>query len=187
MIPDYLVHYYLPHKKPFLNLSDLSENDRDSVAGELNKRAEEGQMRRAFPDWYFVQRKEAEENMLKAYIERGGKPERTAPHYFSLGESLGMEFVYNNNFKKIIAPIAEFKTEVLFSIGDTLWTFANSQNPDQQWENKWYQGKLYTYAETCAIIKKINLDLTSKDSLNKNQVFQVEAVVWSDQDIEKLI
>jgi hypothetical protein len=187
MTPDYIVHYYLPDKQPFLNLSELSDNERTPIVNELNRNSEEGKMKRAFPYWYFSQRKEAEENLLKAFIKLGGKPERNSPHYFCLGESIGMEFTYNQNFKKITTPINQLNCQVMFSIGDTLWTFAQSQNPNQKWKNKWYQGKLYTFKETCEIIKKINLDLKSKDSLNSNQVFHIEALIWSDSEIKKLI
>ena len=187
MIPDYLVHYYLPDKQPFQNLSELLSIERELIVKALNKQAEEGCMKRAFPDWYFPQREEAEKNLLESFIKLGGDPERKSPHYFCLGESIGMEFFYNKNFKQIIAPIEELNCQVMYSIGDTLWTFAKSHNPDQKWENKWYQGKLYTYEETVEIVKKLNLDLKSKDSLNSNQVFHIEALVWSDKEVQKLI
>ena len=187
MTLEHLVHYYLPDKKPFQNLSDLPVFERDKIAIELNERANKGLMKRAYPNWYFEQRKEAEENLKKEVIRLGGNPKRNSPHYFCLGKSLGMEFVYNNDFKTLIVPIKDIKSEIYFSIGDTLWTFAKSKNPDQKWENKWYQGKLYNYKETIEIIKKIKLDINSPDSLNSNQVFHIEALVWSDEEIEKLI
>jgi hypothetical protein len=187
MIPNYLVHYYLPHKQPFQNLSELSEEDRAPITKELNERSKEGGMKRAFPDWYFKQRKEAEENLKKEFIKLGGKPERDSPHYFCLGESIGMEYVYNDDYKKLVIPLTQISCEVLFSIGDTLWTFAKSHNPDQKWENHWYQGKLYSYEGACEIITKLNLDLMSKDSLNTNQVFHIEALIWSDKEIKKML
>ena len=183
----HLVHYYLPNKKPFQNLSDLSAIERRNIVNVLNERAEKGLMKRAFPKWYFEQRKEAEQNLKKEAIRLGENPQRDSPHYFCLGQSLGMEFAYNNDFKTLIVPVENIKCNVYFSIGDTLWTFAKSRNPDQKWENKWYQGKLYNYEETLEIIDKIKLDLKSQDSLNSNQVFHIEALIWSDDEIEKLI
>jgi hypothetical protein len=186
MIPNHLVHYYLPDKTPFLNLNDLSETDLKTVVEEINQDFEVGNSKRQVADWYLIQRKEAEENLLKEFQALGGKPERSSPHYFCLGESLGWEWVNNHKTKKFIVPIDELDCEVMFSIGDTLWTFSKSQKPDQKFENKWYQGKLYTYAQTCEIIKEIGLDLKSKGSLNAHQVFHVEALIWSDKAIEKL-
>ena len=50
---DYIRHYYLPDKKPFLNLSDLQEDEMDYIVKKLNHRNESGDMHRGYPDWYF--------------------------------------------------------------------------------------------------------------------------------------
>lgn len=81
-IPNHITHYYLPDKKPFLNLSDLSDEEMKPIIANMEQRRLNGKIKRVFPEWYFSQRKEAEKNLLKAYIEKGGKPERNAPHYF---------------------------------------------------------------------------------------------------------
>ena len=86
----HLVHYYLPNKNPFQNLSDLSAIERRNIVNVLNERAEKGLMKRAFPKWYFEQRKEAEQNLKKEAIRLGENPQRDSPHYFCLGQSLGM-------------------------------------------------------------------------------------------------
>lgn len=185
MIPDLLVHYYLPDKKPFQNLSDIDGEEKKKVVEELNQRSEKGLMKRAFPDWYFKQRKEAEENLLQEVKRLGGTPERNSPHYFCLGESIGMQYIYNHNYKTLVLPINQIESPIYFSIGDTLWTFSKSYKPNQDWNNKWYQGKLYNYEEVSQIIREINLDLSDKGSLNKSQVFHIEALVYSDSEIEK--
>ena len=180
---DFLTHYYLPDRRPFQNLSDLSKQERDQVAHDLNQRSESGAMKRAFPDWYFKQRKEAEQNLYKQVIAQGYQPERNNPHYLCLGKSLGMEYVYNHDFKIVKIPLSDIKEPVFYSIGDTLWTFAQSHNPAQKWINKWYQGKLYNYEETIAIIQQIDLDLTNPHSLNTLQVFHIEALIWSNNPL----
>jgi hypothetical protein len=144
-------------------------------------------MHRGFPDWYFKQRAEAEINLRKAYIKKGGIPKRKSPHYFSLGKSIGYEWVYKNHFKTIEIPISLIKSKLLFSIGDTLWTFAKSQKPNLEFKNKWYQGDLYDYTETKEIIKKLELDLNCHDSINKNQVFCIETFIWSDEELDELL
>lgn len=187
MTIEHLVHYYLPNKVPFQNLSDLSLKERKIVSTELNDRAEKGLMKRTFPNWYFEQRKEAEGNLKKEAIRLGEKPQRDSPHYFSLGQSLGMEFMYNNDFRALVVPVKDIKSNIYFSIGDTLWTFAENKNSDQKWKNKWYQGQLYNYEEALEIINKIKLDLKSSKSLNRNQVFHIEALIWSDEEIQNII
>jgi hypothetical protein len=187
MIPDFIRHYYLPDQKPFLNLSDLSEEEKIPIVKQLNLRKEEGKMHRGYPDWYFVQRKEAEENLRNAYIKKGGKPQRKSPHYFTLGQSIGFEWVYKNDFRTIDIPISRIQSDIYFSIGDTLWTFAASQNPEVQFEKEWYQGELYNYKETGEIIRQLNLDLTSKESTNRHKVFCIESFIWSDEELNELV
>ncbi len=187
MIPDFLVHYYLPHRNPFQNLSDLNPIQKKHIVQTLNKEHKNGLMKRAFPKWYFEQRAEAEKNLKKAAIKLGENTNRNSPHYFCLGRSIGMEYVYNNNYKKIVVPLRDINCNIYFSIGDTLWTFAKSKNPKQKWKNKWYQGKLYNYEETIKIIKDIKLDLGSKESLNSNNVFNIEALIWSDDEIKNIL
>jgi hypothetical protein len=184
---DYIRHYYLHDKKPFLNLSDLQEDEMDYIVKKLNHRKESGDMHRGYPDWYFPQRKEAEFNLREAFINKGGNPERKSPHYFSLGRSLGYEWIYKHNFKSIDIQIESISSEIYFSIGDTLWTFAKSYNPEVEFENKWYQGKLYNYKETIQIIEELGVDLLCTESINQHKIFCIEAFIWSDRELNDLL
>lgn len=178
-IPNCIVHYHLPDKKPFLNLSDLSAEEMKPIVADLEQRRLNGEIKRGFPDWYFPQRKEAEQNLLKAYIAKGGQAERKAPHYFMLGRSAGLEWGYNNNFKTVELPVELLKEILYFSLGDSLWTFAKSHTDQMTWENNWYHGKLYTYQETIEVIAELQLDLADPKSLNTHKVPCIEALVWS--------
>lgn len=186
-IPSHITHYYLSDKAPFLNLSDLSDEAIKPIVEDLEQRRLDGKIKRVFPDWYFPQRKEAEKNLLKAYIEKGGKPERKAPHYFCLGTSKGIEFGYNNDFKTIEIPIDLIENDLFFSIGDTLFTFSKSYSEKIKWKNKWYQGKLYNYKETIEIIKQLGLDLDNPESLNQHKVACIEALIWSNNILNKAL
>jgi hypothetical protein len=186
-IPDTIFHYYLPDKQPFQNLYDLDKKKRAKIVSEMNDRKENGQSNRGFPEWYFEQREEAEKNLRKAYAERGGNPQRTSPHYFTLGRSISYEWIYKNEFRTVEIPIDLVKNDLCFSIGDTLWTFAKSRNPKVFFENKWYQGKMYSYKETCEIIKEIQVDLLDHDSINQHQIFCIETFIWSDEELNTLL
>lgn len=184
-IPTHLVHYYIPDRAPFLNLSDLSEEELKPVVEGLRQRTLDGKTKREFHDYYFPQRKEAEQNLRKVYIEKGGKPERKAPHYFYLGRSKIVEFMFNGNFKTIELPIELVEKEVVFSIGDSIHTFSKPYKEGIKWENKWYQGKLYNFEETVEIIKQLELDLevdlNNRESYKKHQIFAIEGLIWSDK------
>jgi len=189
MIPDFITHYYLPDKKPFLNLSDLSKEEMDPIVKELNRRADEGKIHRGFPNWYFPQRKEAEKNLRKAFIEKGGNPKRKAPHYFTLGKFFDLEWDYKNDFKTVEIPIELVKSKLMFSIGDTILTFAKQHNPnaEKKWINQWFQGKLYDYKETVDIIRKIGLDIDNEESFNELKVFCIETFIWCDDELNELL
>ncbi len=180
-IPDFITHYHLPDKAPFLNLSDLSDEARKPVLEDLEQRRLAGKMKRYFPDWYFPQRQEAERNLWQACVDKGGKPQRKAPHYFALGRSKGIEMGYNNDFKTVQLPITALGAAVLFSIGDTLWTFSKSYTDQVTWKNEWYHGKLYHYDEVSEIMHQLDLDVENPESLKKHKVPCVEALIWSDE------
>jgi hypothetical protein len=186
MIPNFIRHYHLIDKEPFLNLSDLSEEERAPIVQELKERKVSGETHRGYPDWYFVQRKEAEQNLRKAFIAKGGKPQRQSPHYFTLGRSIGYEWMYKDKFQTIDILLSAIKSELYFSIGDTLWTFARSHNPEVTFEKKWFQGKLFTYEETSEIIKELELDLEDHDSVNSHNIFVIECFIWSDEELSEL-
>lgn len=187
MLPDHITHYHYPDKKPFLNICDLSAEELKAVVSELNERHRKGETKRAFPDWYFLQRREAELKLQQLFREKGGNPQRSSPHYFVLGKSPLLEWIYNHNFMTVEIPLKEIRSELYFSLGDSLWTMAESQNPEQQWQNKWYQGHLYNYSETMEIIKEIQLDLGDESSLKKNAIAFVETFIWSDHELHTLL
>lgn len=181
-LPDSITHYHYPDKAPFLNLSELDEDSRVPVLAALNARADEGHTLRAFPEWYMPQRLEAEATMRALYTAKFGKPERQVPHYFTLGHSPVLERIYKNNFRKVVLPVNAFEPhELCFCINDSLWTMAASHNPEAKWNNRWFEGKLYTYAETCAILDELGVAPENEASLQLHKLGFVEALVWSDK------
>ena len=100
---------------------------------------------------------------------------------------MGYEWIYKHNFKSIDIQIESISSEIYFSIGDTLWTFAKSYNPEVEFENKWYQGKLYNYKETIQIIEELGVDLLCTESINQHKIFCIEAFIWSDRELNDLL
>ncbi|TND05127.1 MAG: hypothetical protein FD123_3747 [Bacteroidetes bacterium] len=183
-IPGFITHYHYPDKKPFLNLGDLPEEERAPVIEELNAREARAETQRGFPGWYMSQRIAAEEKMHGLFIAKGGKPERKSPHYFTLGDSPMLEMIYKNNFRKVTLPVTGFDdSELCFSLGDSLWTMADSQKPGFSWTNRWFEGQLYTYDEAAAILRELKVDPGNMDSLKAHRLIYVEALLWSDHKI----
>ena len=87
--PTIATHYHAPHRRPFLNLSDLDGDDLDRVLSDLSDERRRGTNKRVFGRFYMGLRLEAEAKMRELFRARGGVVERDAPHYFVLGFRLG--------------------------------------------------------------------------------------------------
>jgi hypothetical protein len=85
--PDFVTHYYLADRRPFLNLSELDEGAVLDVMRELNQLRREGTQRRSFGRTYLAWRRATEARLRDLFIRAGGRPHRLAPHYFCLGTS----------------------------------------------------------------------------------------------------
>ena len=185
-VPDYITHYYYPDKKPFLNLSDLNEEERAKIIEELNQRKDDNETQRGFPDWYMPQRLDSEKEMLNILTRKGIIPERKNPHYFVLGSSPFFEKHYNFNFKKIEIPIKEFREgELTFTPSDSLWCIGKIMRPDTNMKSMPFDQDLFNYNEVSEIIKSYNTDILDTQSMLKIRSKFVEAQVWSNRVIEK--
>ncbi|HEX4019076.1 MAG TPA: hypothetical protein VHX15_20235 [Frankiaceae bacterium] len=86
-VPQFVTHYHLPDRRPFLNLSDLGEAEAFEVMGALLTMRTEGLQNRSFGRVYLKWRQATESRMRALFLEQGGEPVRRTPHYFVLGES----------------------------------------------------------------------------------------------------
>ncbi len=87
MLPDYVTHYHVPGRRPFLNLSELSDQDWDATRQVLAGVRAMGSSFRVFGSHYFELRRATEARLRNLFVAAGGEPERDAPHYFVLGSS----------------------------------------------------------------------------------------------------
>jgi len=85
--PDFATHYHLAGRPPFLNLSDLDGEELLVVLAELDELGRRGAHHRPFGLPYISLRRRTEAVLRERFIAVGVRPERTAPHYFVLGES----------------------------------------------------------------------------------------------------
>ena len=102
--PGFITHYHLPDRPPFLNLSDLDKETLTSTLADLDAIAAGGRSERRFGPQYMNLRRATERRLRERFIERGGQPERTSPHYFVLGES--------EWFKGLYRPAAEVRLDI---------------------------------------------------------------------------
>lgn len=185
--PNFLTHYYDSESKPFLNIMDLFEDERLPIITSLNSKYEKGLTRRAFPEWYLIQRKNAEKRIRELFIEKGGKPNRNSPHYFCLGKSNLWTKTYLERTKFVSIPISNDEPDIFYSIGDSLWCFAKSEDPNQKWENQWFQGTLFTLDEVEAILEELEIDLHKPETLQGKKIGYIEAFIWCDKTLNDLL
>jgi hypothetical protein len=180
-----LTHYYLPDRKPFLNLSALSEDELKNVLEELREKTKRGESKRVFMDWYVDQRKETEKRIVKEFISKGGKPEKKYPHYFILGESI-IQKSTTANMKEIIIPLSEISSEIIsFTYPDSMASFDLEKDPKYKMP---YHGKVFTLEEIREVIREYKMPadeigFTSRYGYPK----YIEAQLWSDKPIQEFL
>ena len=174
----YLYHYYEKGRTPFLNLSDLPEEEavqlHTKLASENNnfaKRDANGQ--------YVFQRRIVEERAYSMFIRKGGKPQRKSPHYMILDTKAWEECEWFLDFGVIKIPIEEFdKDTVSFTYGDSFPTFKPIFDEEPEYD-------LYFYDEILDVIKERGMPPIMKENMTWLDPWYIEAQVWSDEAINK--
>ena len=82
----YLYHYYEKGRTPFLNLSNLTNEEAIQLHTKLATENDNFANRDANGQ-YMLQRRIVEERAYSMFTRKGGKPQRTAPHYMVLAEN----------------------------------------------------------------------------------------------------
>lgn len=176
-----LTHYYLPDRKPFLNLSGLEENELKLVLDDLREKNRRGESQRVFMDWYVEDRKESERKLRELFIRKGGRPEKLFPHYFVLGKS-NIQKSLAKNTRELEIPLNQIPAEFIsFTYPDSMASFDLLNEP----ENKMpYHGELFLLEEILNVIQQYGMPadeigFTSRYGYPK----YIEAQLWSDQPV----
>lgn len=174
----FLTHYYLPDRKPFLNLSALEEVELKSVLEDLREKTKRGESKRVFMDWYVDRRKEAEKRIRNEFIAKGGKPEKMYPHYFILGESK-IQKSTAQNMQEVKIPLSEIPSELIsFTYPDSMASFDLAKDAEYKMP---YHGNVFLIEELKTVIEKYGMPVdeigfTSQYGYPK----YIEAQLWSD-------
>ena len=174
----YLYHYYEKKRKPFLNLSDLSEHEaiqlHTKLAGEnpnFAKRDDNGN--------YMFRRRIVEERAYSMFVRKGGKPQRKAPHYMILDTKEWEHCGWFLDYGVIKIPVEEFdKSTVSFTYGDSFPAFKPIFDEEPNYD-------LYFFDEILEVIKERGIPLLYVEGRPWYEPAYVEAQVWSDETINK--
>ncbi len=175
----YLYHYYDKNSQPFLNLSDLPNEEADHVLEKIKQTRPNSFCAKRSSD-YMKNRRYFEEILREEFAKKGGKMQRMTPHYMTVEPCPWLSSWYEDSaFIKI--PIEEFDVSTLsFTYGDSHPTFSDKVN-----DGKEYRKKLYTYEEILGVIEKYGLPQEWNADGSYGPERYIEVHVWSDETIDK--
>src|SRR5687767_9827981 len=185
LLPDYITHYHLPDRKPFLSLSDLPEEKLAIVLAELRDNAQRGETKRGFASWYIEERKKTEVFLRQEFIKKGGKPQRQYPIYFVLGKS-DCQKRMDPVQVEIQLKLADIPSELIsFTYPDSMATMVLRDDLPYR---KPYHGKVFTYQEIIEVVKEHGFPM---DEAAKTSKFMypnyIEVQLWSDEPVKHFL
>lgn len=174
-----LYHYFDPTGEPFRNLSELSRDAANEVLESIRRDKPDSQCAARQID-YWDARQHFEGILRTEFAKKGGRIERTVPHYLVLEHSPWLSSWFSPS-AHISIPVEEFDLRtVSFTYGDSHPTFSPRVT-----DGKPYRRQVYTYAEILRVIDQFGLPQDWNDDGRFGPERYIEACVWSDQPIQR--
>ena len=169
-----LYHYYEASRGPFHNLSDLPLAEAERIQDQIRQEGRIFASQRSTD--YLTIRRELEQRVRRLFIEKGGKPRRSCPHYMIVGASDWLKGWYQQGCEVRI-PLTAFDADVVsFTYGDTF--------PAMRYmDGKPYRGCVYTAAELPRLIEIYGLPQEWNTSGKLGPDRYIEAQVWADEPL----
>jgi hypothetical protein len=177
-----LTHYHHRDEPPFQNLSALTRADAIEVMMNLRNRSGKVYHRFQNPQSYIEKRQRVESWVRQEFINKGGRPANTYPHYFVVGRSLWIEEGYQNQYLSTDYPITAFdRSQVSFTYPDSMISYWLKSQSQQVFYHPEYHGQVFTLGEISAIIALfgVPIDEWRNDQMRQHDLF-IEAQIWSD-------
>ncbi|MDR6552622.1 hypothetical protein [Paenibacillus qinlingensis] len=175
---EFLYHYYDDSVGPFCNLSDLEPEEAERVLNDLRVQKRGFASKRSMD--YLTIRRNLENRARELFIEKGGKPIRSYPHYMTVGECPRLMDWYNQG-KVLRIPIAEFDSMTLsFTYGDLFPTMRYQ-------DGKKYRGQVYTLNEIYHVIEEFGLPQEWNSQGKDGPERYIEVQIWDDKPLTKLL
>ena len=185
IIPNFITHYHLADRQPFLSLSELKLGEQNSIFNNLlNRHKNDPGYHRRYGKDYINKRKRIEDTLRCLFIERGGTPTRRYPVYFVLGQSTWFKHLIQNQCE-IRIPLGNLNPATTsFTFPDSYVALSSNTKP--------YHGKVFLLHELEYVID--NYGLPNDDtSLNYQKYWEgdfekyIEFQIWEDDLIKPFI
>ena len=190
MRPDFATHYYLPGRRPFLNLSNLNSEGVRAVEQEMAQLRAAGNQFRPFGRRYVEWRKLTEERLRQLFIARGGRPQRTAPHYLVLGESPWFEHLAAG-MRALRVPLRSLPRDVTSATRpDSFAAMEFGPRFGYPQEAKPYHGRVFLLDELNDLIAEFGVPAPSWEEHHEDwrqwpDDAYVEIQLWSDDPVRE--
>jgi hypothetical protein len=186
-VPQFITHYHLADKPPFLNLCDLSETDLAEVLADLTRRRESAGLKRVFGPRYMRLRRLTEEKMYRLFVEVGGQPKRLSPHYFVLGSSKWYEGL-SPDMRQVVLPLAGLPTEVAsFTFPDSFTAMGLVKDFGLAYEPRPYHERVYRMEELKQVVAEFGQPADDEDEYTgyERRPFEkyIEVQIWADEPV----
>jgi len=173
-----LYHYFEKSIGPLRSISDLSDEEAESVLRRIKAEKPDAFISKR-PEDYVAKRRRFEGILREEFLKKGGVIERDTPHYFVVEACPFFEKWYEDTgFIEIDAEQLDLRT-VSFTYGDSHPTFSGKVK-----DGKEYRNRLYTYDEILVIIEKYGLPQIWNPDFKHGPECYVEVQVWSDRGLE---
>ncbi len=174
-----LYHYYEKNIGPFHSISDLPDEEAESVLRRIRTEKPDAFMAKR-PEDYVKKRRYFEGILREEFLKKGGLIERDTPHYFVVEAVPFFEKWYEQTaYVEVDAESLDLRT-VSFTYGDSHPTFSGKVK-----DGKEYRNRLYTYDEIIKIIDKYGLPQIWNPDFKHGPEGYVEVQVWSDRGLER--
>jgi hypothetical protein len=133
-------------------------------------------------------RRATEAVLRDRFTERGGRPERTSPHYFVLGESAWFAGLYGDA-GVVHLPLEGIDTEQLsFTYPDSMTSMGLSQDFGMPVTPRPYHGTVYRIEELADVLRLNGYPRPPRpDSYDRHQFLEfehyIEVQLWSDDPV----
>lgn len=191
-VPTFVTHYYLPGRRPFLNLSDLDQADQVSVLAEMDALRRSRQQHRPFGKRYMELRQLTEARLHDLFVAAGGQPERTAPHYFVLGASDWYQRLADdmNSISLPLSSLPADQASITYPDSFTAMGFGPRFGLAQ--ETRPYHGKVYRLDELEALVSTLGVPAPAWDDSHEAWTrwpadAYIEVQVWADSPIRSCL
>jgi hypothetical protein len=178
LCPEMIVHYYEASKGSLQSLSDLRLEDAEAILQQIRHEGNVFASKRKID--YLSIRKTLEERIYQLFVEKGGKPKRLRPHYFTLERCYWVKSWYCHGREVQILLKMVDPNVISFTYGDSFPAMRYS-------DGKPYRGQVYILEELSDLIAQYGLPQVWNSEGKYGPDRYIEAQVWDDQPVKEYL